>query len=143
MERGKERAAPTRIPIDPSLVGSLRAHRRVQNPERLAAGAKWEDLTPNVLAAFQWSASNVYNPTVMNWTQTGTGPLVDVYMYDNDWGDNDAIGWHRCPPFMVNLLLEGNAGLVAVAIARKATVLRLSATARCWRGRGVAADGIL
>ena len=56
-----------------------------------------QDLTPNVLAAFQWAASNNYNPTDMTWTQVGTGPLVDVYMYDNDWGNNDAIGWHRCP----------------------------------------------
>ena len=50
-----------------------------------------------MLAAFQWSASNVYNPTAMTWTQTGTGPLVDLYMCDNDWDNNDATGWHRCP----------------------------------------------
>ena len=40
---GKNERSRRTIPIDPSVVASLRAHRRVQNLERLAAGAGWED----------------------------------------------------------------------------------------------------
>ncbi len=40
---GKNERSRRTVPIDPSMVAALRAHRRVQNLERLAAGARWED----------------------------------------------------------------------------------------------------
>lgn len=40
---GKNERSRRTIPIDVSMVGALRAHRRLQNMERLAAGPCWED----------------------------------------------------------------------------------------------------
>lgn len=40
---GKNERSRRTIPVDVSMVAALRAHRRLQNVERLAAGVSWED----------------------------------------------------------------------------------------------------
>lgn len=66
-------------------------------------------LDVDILASVRWAAANDYNPTDMAWTEvSGVNSANNVYYYDNDWGDNGAIGWAICPNYAARYFSHPN-----------------------------------